>query len=277
MSSQYPSLYLATPHIMNPMAHQGFVMWSFTYHATIDPRPQYAPSHNRDDVMNWERRETRPNIFLQSPFMPLPDTDVAPKKWVDKSRNKTRNAKVSPFDLGKRVVHGNARDDEVMVTWARAIEDYISFENVDHTKVLLEDYVNCMTFLYKPEHVFLDFHIKGFRVMEQFLREQVPLMYKGGNYKVHDPDKAGWLSYDLMIRTRPHGARITVAKSMTPSLHLGSKTFAVETYQNIRGTLDGSTRPYPSWDDVDWVYMPINVRGFMNVGVRILPNVDMIS
>ncbi|GJW54775.1 UPF0187 protein, chloroplastic-like protein [Tanacetum coccineum] len=27
------------------------------------------------------------------------------------------------------------------------------------------------------------------------------------------------------------------------------------------GTLDGTTRPYPSWDDVDWVYMPINTGG----------------
>ncbi|GKE15280.1 phospholipase-like protein [Tanacetum coccineum] len=26
-------------------------------------------------------------------------------------------------------------------------------------------------------------------------------------------------------------------------------------------TLDGSTRPYPAWNDVDWVYMPINARG----------------
>ncbi|GKG27363.1 phospholipase-like protein, partial [Tanacetum coccineum] len=25
--------------------------------------------------------------------------------------------------------------------------------------------------------------------------------------------------------------------------------------------MDGSTRPYPSWDDVDWVYMPINAGG----------------
>nr|GEX82201.1 transposase, MuDR, MULE transposase domain protein [Tanacetum cinerariifolium] len=27
------------------------------------------------------------------------------------------------------------------------------------------------------------------------------------------------------------------------------------------GTLDGSMRPYPSWNDVNWVYMPINAEG----------------
>ncbi|GKG60137.1 hypothetical protein Tco_0609801, partial [Tanacetum coccineum] len=26
-------------------------------------------------------------------------------------------------------------------------------------------------------------------------------------------------------------------------------------------TLDGTTRPYPAWNDVDWVFMPIHVAG----------------
>ncbi|GKE43558.1 phospholipase-like protein [Tanacetum coccineum] len=33
------------------------------------------------------------------------------------------------------------------------------------------------------------------------------------------------------------------------------------TDQHIIGTLDGSTCPYPAWNDVDWVYMPINAGG----------------
>nr|GEU61185.1 hypothetical protein [Tanacetum cinerariifolium] len=28
---------------------------------------------------------------------------------------------------------------------------------------------------------------------------------------------------------------------------------------HVIGTLDGSTRPYPSWNDVDWVFLPIHV------------------
>ncbi|GKA03049.1 retrovirus-related pol polyprotein from transposon TNT 1-94 [Tanacetum coccineum] len=160
MSSSYPSSYPATSHIMTPMEQQGFVPWSSTYQATVDPKP--GPSHNCDvggvilDVMHREKRETRPSIFLQSPYMRLPDTTVAPKKQADNSRNTTRNAQVSAFNLGKADGDENARVEEVMITEACATENYISFE----------DYVDCMRFLYKPRPVFLDRHIRGFRVEE---------------------------------------------------------------------------------------------------------------
>ncbi|GJX17863.1 phospholipase-like protein [Tanacetum coccineum] len=66
---------------------------------------------------------------------------------------------------------------------------------------------------------------------------------------------------ELVIRNTPHGARFTVEKAGTASKHPGSQQFVIETDEHIKGTLDGSTRPYPSWDDVDWVYMPINAGG----------------
>ncbi|GJX68209.1 hypothetical protein Tco_0303936 [Tanacetum coccineum] len=160
MSSRYSSSYLTTPHIMTPRAQQGFVLWSSTYQATFDPRPQYGSSHNHDvggvilDVMNRERRESRPSIFLQSPCMPLPATTVAPKKRVDKSRNKTRNVDVLTFDLGNEVVDDNAVDDEVMIMGARATDDYVLFENVDPNKVKRERYVECMKFLFNPNLFF---------------------------------------------------------------------------------------------------------------------------
>nr|GEV15802.1 hypothetical protein [Tanacetum cinerariifolium] len=82
---------------------------------------------------------------------------------ADKSRNKMRNANILTFDLGKAVDDGNARNDE-------------------------------------PEPVFLDCHIKGYRAMESFWQELVPLMYKGGHYKVDDPNKVGWLVKHLPNR-----------------------------------------------------------------------------
>nr|GEX54222.1 hypothetical protein [Tanacetum cinerariifolium] len=157
ISSRYPSLYPATPHIMTLRAQQGFVSWSSTY-AIIYPRPQYGSLHYRDvggvisNVMNQERRECHLNIFLQSPYMHFPATTVAPKKQVDKSKNKTRNAKVAAFDLGKAIVDDNATNDKVMITGARATDDYVFFMNVDSNK--REHYVECMTFLYNPQPVF---------------------------------------------------------------------------------------------------------------------------
>ncbi|GKB91229.1 hypothetical protein Tco_0963501 [Tanacetum coccineum] len=62
----------------------------------------------------------------------------------------------------------------------------------------------------------------------------------------------------LAHELRPHDARWTVAKSRTTSLHRGSNIFLLQTDRHLRGTLDGSTRPYPSWDVVDWVFMPIH-------------------
>nr|GEV53878.1 hypothetical protein [Tanacetum cinerariifolium] len=152
--------------------------------ATVDARPQYGSSHNRDV-----------GGVISSPYMPLLATTVAPKKQVDKSRNKTRNANILAFDLGKAVV-----DDEVMITCARATDDYVLFENMDPNKI------------------------------------------------------------ELVIRNRQHGARFIVAKVRTASLHPWSKMFVIAKDQHIRGMLDGSTRPYPSWDDVDWVYMSINAE-----------------
>ncbi|GKC12070.1 phospholipase-like protein [Tanacetum coccineum] len=57
----------------------------------------------------------------------------------------------------------------------------------------------------------------------------------------------------LIIRARPPGARYTVAKTGMTSLHMGSQKFILETDEHIIGMLDGSLRPYPSWDDVDSV------------------------
>nr|GFC03999.1 hypothetical protein [Tanacetum cinerariifolium] len=54
----------------------------------------------------------------------------------------SENAKVSAFNLGKADVDGNAWVEEVMVTGARATENYISFDNMDPNKVLREDYVD---------------------------------------------------------------------------------------------------------------------------------------
>ncbi|GJR22452.1 phospholipase-like protein [Tanacetum coccineum] len=66
---------------------------------------------------------------------------------------------------------------------------------------------------------------------------------------------------ELMIRARPAGARYTVAKTGTSSMLDTSGKFLIETDFHLMGMLDGSSRPYPSWDEVDIVYMPINTGG----------------
>ncbi|GJR69675.1 phospholipase-like protein [Tanacetum coccineum] len=174
-------------------------------------------------------REARPNMYVQSPYIVLPPTTVLPKKWVDKSRNKGRNANVAPSNLENAFVNDNEVDAEVLITGVRDTDDYIVYEKVDLSKVRREHYTECMQFLYHPEPVYLDFHIMGYSVPKLFWRELVPNLYMGSYHAVEDPNTEGWLSED----TDPH----------------------------IIGTLDGLMRLYHSWDEVDWVYMPINAGG----------------
>ncbi|GJX38190.1 phospholipase-like protein [Tanacetum coccineum] len=118
-------------------------------------------------------------------------------------------------------------------------------------RVVRNQYVDCMTFLGSPKPVFLDCGIKGFVVEEQFWRDLVPYVCKGASIF--------WM--ELMIRDRPPGARYTVAKIGTSAMIEKSNKFVIETDFHLMGMLDGSSRPYPSWDDVDIVHMPINSGG----------------
>ncbi|GJW83127.1 phospholipase-like protein, partial [Tanacetum coccineum] len=120
-------------------------------------------------------------------------------------------------------------------------DGYISLHNVDPNKVVRNQYVDCMTFLGSPKPVFLDCGIKGFVVEEQFWRDLVLYVCVKGD--------------------RPPGARYTVAKTGTSAMIEKSNKFVIETDFHLMGMLDGSSRPYPSWDDVDIVYMPINSGG----------------
>ncbi|GKC39591.1 transposase, MuDR, MULE transposase domain protein [Tanacetum coccineum] len=52
------------------------------------------------NILNRERREQRPNIYLRTPFMKLPPTTVLPKKRGDRAKNKVKDANLSPLNLG---------------------------------------------------------------------------------------------------------------------------------------------------------------------------------
>nr|GEV11858.1 hypothetical protein [Tanacetum cinerariifolium] len=66
---------------------------------------------------------------------------------------------------------------------------------------------------------------------------------------------------ELMIRRRPLNANWTVSYTSTISVHPENNKFIILRDPHVIGTLDGSARPYPSWNDVDWVFLPIHVAG----------------
>nr|GEU76293.1 hypothetical protein [Tanacetum cinerariifolium] len=143
-----------------------------------------GPSHNRDvdgvnpDAMQREKRDTRPSKYFLSPYTCLPETTVASKKQYNNNRKTTRNDEISPFNLEKAGIDLNKLLEEVMVTCSRATDEYLSFHNVDPTKVVRGRYVDCMRFLNAREYVSLDCYTKGYTVRVQFWQELVHLLCK---------------------------------------------------------------------------------------------------
>ncbi|GKD55400.1 phospholipase-like protein [Tanacetum coccineum] len=222
--AQTTSTYSCTPHIGTPMAQPGFASCSF----------RYPPSH---------------------PGTPYVGTPLALQGFAPFSSN---------YQAGpshNRDVFGLPLEEEVMLTSSCATDEYLSFYNVDPTKVVRGRYVDCMTFFNAPESVFWDCYIKGYTVGVQFWQELVPLLCKGGFYEHQKLSEQINCWMELIIRARPPGARNTMAKTGMASLHPGTQKFILETDEHIIGMLDGSSRPYLLWDDVDIVYMPLHCNG----------------
>nr|GEW49179.1 hypothetical protein [Tanacetum cinerariifolium] len=85
------------------------------------------------------------------------------------------------------------------------------------------------------------------------------VIFLGGQFTDFDSNTpVVWLSgghmnswMELLIRNRPNNAPWTVAYTNTISVHPKNQRFLIETDQHAIGTLDGSTRPYLAWNDVN--------------------------
>ncbi|GJS36191.1 phospholipase-like protein [Tanacetum coccineum] len=240
--SQMPS-YSSTPNLQTP----------------ISSHPHDASLLNLN-ILNRERREHRPSIYRRTPYMDLPPTTVLPKKRGDKTRNKVKNANLSPLNLGNAFAEDNVGGDDVMFLGQHYTGNYLVYDNVDPSKVWRQEYVDCMDFLLDPYDIYLDCYMKGYLVPANFWRQLVPYLCMSGVHSLEsEKHMNSWM--ELLIRERPQNARWTVAKSGTVCVHPENQRFIIQTDQHIIGTLDGSTHLYPAWSDVDWVYMPIHVAG----------------
>nr|GEU41790.1 reverse transcriptase domain, reverse transcriptase zinc-binding domain protein [Tanacetum cinerariifolium] len=123
------------------------------------------------NILNPKRRERRPSIYKQSPYMEQPHSTVLPKKRGNKTKNNVKKSNLSSLNLGNALDDDNEGGDDVMFLGAK-FTGWLSGEHMN-----------------------------------------------------------SWM--ELLIETDQHGI----------------------------GTLDGSTRPYPTWNDVNWVFMPIHVGG----------------
>ncbi|GJY91183.1 hypothetical protein Tco_0506379 [Tanacetum coccineum] len=131
----------------------------------------HMPSHSA--TPNW-----------QTP-LPSHPHDVGLFNLGDKTKNKAKNANVSPLNLGNSFVDDNVRDDDVMFMGERVTDNYFVHENVDPSKVRREEYLDCGKFLLNPYVVYFDCHMMGYLVSEKFWRELVPHLYMAGFHSLN--------------------------------------------------------------------------------------------
>ncbi|GJQ96135.1 phospholipase-like protein [Tanacetum coccineum] len=262
--SQMPA-YTPTPMPSQP----GSSNWQSQMPA-YTPTPNWQPpipSHSVDAGLcdPRPRRVHRPSVYMQSPYTPLPATTELPKKRVGRTKKNSKNDNLSPLNLGNAFAHDNVGGDDVLITGEHDTGIYFTYENVDPNKVTRQEYNDFTDFILNPFEVYLDCYMMGYIVPAFFWRQLVPHLCMP---RSHSEDNEGWLSGDqmnvwieILIRSRRQDADWTVSKSGTTCVHPENNRFIIQTDPHIIGMLDGSTRPYPSWRNVNWVYMPINVGG----------------
>ncbi|GJT03738.1 hypothetical protein Tco_0838200 [Tanacetum coccineum] len=234
--SQMPA-YTPTPNWQPPIpSHPGDA-------GLCDPRP---------------RRVQRPSVYIQSPYTPLPATTELPKKRVGRTKKNSKNDNLSPLNLGNAFAHDNVGGDDVLITGIHDTGIYFTYENVDPNKVTRQEYNDFTDFILNPYQVYLDCYMMGYLVPEFFWRQLVPHLCMPRSHSVDNPNNEGWLSGDqmnswieILIRSRQQDADWTVSKSGTACVHPENNRFLIQTDLHIIRMLDGSTRPYPSWKNVN--------------------------
>nr|GEW65528.1 hypothetical protein [Tanacetum cinerariifolium] len=219
----------------NTMGYPTLILTFFKTQRGCD-RTGLKPSRSRLAVrsLTWPkgpqliRRRLRipsrhPTSYLGTPHIATPMAQQVFAMWSSANQaspSQNHDVGVAHLDEMRRGIDLNSPVEDLLYMGSRDTDVYISLHNVDPNKVVRNKYVDCMSFLESPKPVVLDCGIKGFVVEEQF-----------------------W----------PPGARYTVAKTWTSAMLDKLNKFAIETDFHLMGMLDGSSRPYPSWDDVDIV------------------------
>lgn len=58
---------------------------------------------------------------------------------------------------------------------------------------------------------------------------------------------------ELLVKNRLTNANWTVAYTETISVYPENNQFIILADSHVQGTIDGTTRPFPSWVNVEWV------------------------
>ncbi|PWA92927.1 phospholipase-like protein [Artemisia annua] len=264
VTSTYPSPFPSTGYNAN-LTPMGFA--AFATPMDSQAGPSFAPDMAFDmrDEIERPKRDCRPGKYQQYPWTQQGPTTILHKKRGTKQKKSTSN--IPPFNLENEAVDEDAHEDDVTCV-GTGYGNPIVIASVDPAKVRRYPYVSFEQFLIDPSQIYLDCHPVGWTAETTFFQQLVPDLYKSGT----DPgvQNIGWLSDDqincwmeLLIRKRANNDIWTVSKTWTASCYSTDKGIEhmLSVNPSVRGMLDGSTRPYPSWDVVRYVAMPMNPFG----------------
>ncbi|GJS43543.1 phospholipase-like protein [Tanacetum coccineum] len=218
-----------------------------------------------ENIPNRGKRQQVPSKYLVSPFTVQAPTTTVPKQRVSKSKNKGKKANLLPVNLVGAFEGYNEEENNVTFLGSQFTSNILFYDNVDPTKVRRGDYETIMNFLNYPYPIYLDCYMRGYIVPVSFWQELVPHLCRPNMQSLSYGNPNGWLGgehmnswMEFLIRSRPLNANWTVAYTSTISVHPENNQFIIMNDPHVIGTLDGSTRPYPSWNDV---FLPIHVAG----------------
>ncbi|GJU88428.1 phospholipase-like protein [Tanacetum coccineum] len=263
-------------HYWQPSSHPGSY-YSFGQVPSHMGRPNLQTTidtqHDVDGIVdqnipNRGKRQQLPSKYLVTPFTVQAPTTMVPNQRVSKTKNKGKKANLSPVNLGGVFEGYNEEENNVTFLGSQFTGNILFYENVDPAKVRRGDYENVLHFLNNPYQIYLDCYMRGYIVPVTFWQELAPHLCRPDMQRHSYGTPIGWLGgehmnswMELLIRRRPLNANWTVAYTSTISVHPENNQFIIVNDPHVIGTLDGSTRPYPSWNDVDWVFLPIHVAG----------------
>nr|GEV47496.1 hypothetical protein [Tanacetum cinerariifolium] len=215
----------------------------------------------------------RPNF--QTTIETQHDVDGIVDQRVFKTKNKGKKAILSPLNLGGVLEGYNEEDNNDTFLGSQFTGNILFYENVDPAKVRRGNYENVLHFLNNPYQIYLDCYMRGYLVPVTFWQELAPRLYMPDMQRLSYGTLIGWLGgeMELMIKRRPLNANWIVAYTSTISVHPKNNQFIILKDPHVIGTLDGFTRPYPSWNDVDWAIIPKYISSILSYfGSKVVPD-----
>ncbi|GKD15415.1 hypothetical protein Tco_1199822 [Tanacetum coccineum] len=98
--------------------------------------PLYTPTPNWQPPISSHPRDA--GLCNPSPYTDLPPTTVLPKKQVDKTKKKCKNANVSLLNIGNAFAYDNVGGDDVVIMGVHDTGIDFTYQNVDPNKCLVK-------------------------------------------------------------------------------------------------------------------------------------------